>query len=65
MINTSHLILRRYALGYSQRELADIVGITKDHISRIECGKVSPRLCTIVSLCHALDTEPSKVILWD
>lgn len=65
MINTAHLILRRYALGYSQRELADEIGITKDHMSRIECGRVSPRLSTIVALCHALETEPSKVILWD
>jgi transcriptional regulator with XRE-family HTH domain len=65
MINTAHLILRRYAFGYSQRELADEIGITKDHMSRIECGRVSPRLSTIVALCRALETEPSKVILWD
>ena len=55
MINTGHIIRARYERDWSQRQLAD----------RIECGKVNPRLGTILALCHALETEPNKVIKWD
>ncbi len=39
----------------SQQELAHEIGMTFNTISSIECGKISPKLDTIVKLALALD----------
>lgn len=62
MINTGNIIRRRYEMDMTQTDLAHRIGITKDHVCRIECGRVSPKLSTIVSLCRILKLEPSEVI---
>lgn len=64
MIDTGYIIRGRYERNWSQRELADRIGITKDHMCRIECGKVNPRLKTIVALCEVLEIEPNRLIKW-
>ena len=62
MINTTHLTLRRYALRLTQKQVSEMVGVTRDHICRIERGKMIPKTKTLVALCRVLKTEPNKVI---
>lgn len=64
MINTDHMILRRYAKGMTQADLAHRAGLTKDHICRLECGKVNASLPTVIRLCDVLETEPNMMLLW-
>jgi len=64
MINNTHLILRRYALGMTQKQLAERVGIGKDQISRIESGRAMPSIKTLVTLCRTLQTNPNQVLIW-
>ena len=51
--------LRRDARGFTQRDLADRIGIEFGQISRYERGHVLPNAETVVSLAEALkiDTE--------
>lgn len=52
----------RKARGFSQRELAELVGITDNQICNLECGKMNPSLTTIVSLCSALGCSFNDLI---
>ena len=63
MIDTAHIIYRRYAKGMTQADLAHRAGLTKDHICRLECGKVNPSLPTLLKLCRVLDTNPNRVLV--
>ena len=49
------LVLARKELGLSQVQLAEKVGIVQSHLSKIESGKVSPQLSTLIRLCNALN----------
>ena len=53
----------RKASGFSQRELADLVGITDNQICNLECGKMNPSLTTIVSLCSILGCSFNDLIM--
>lgn len=48
---------RRKELGYSQRDLAKIVGMKQSAIARIESLAVVPKLDTVYRLCEALDLK--------
>jgi transcriptional regulator with XRE-family HTH domain len=48
------LIRARRANGWSQRELANRVGLPQVHISAIETGKVAPRFNTLLDLVRIL-----------
>ena len=66
MINKDHLLVRRMMMGYSQEELAEIVGMHHTTISAYETGRHRPCPDRIVRLCKALKTEPNKVLKgWD
>lgn len=43
--------------GMSQQELADKANLTQGEISRIETGRFSPRLETLMKLAQALETS--------
>lgn len=49
------LIQIRAEKGYSQKELADLIGIAASSISRYESGLHYPRFTTISILAHYLD----------
>ena len=53
----------RKARGFSQCELADLVGITDQQISNLESGKMNPSLTTIVSLCSVLGCSFNDLIM--
>ena len=45
----------RAAVGLSQAELAQMIGVTRQTISMIESGGYNPTLMLCLSICHALD----------
>jgi transcriptional regulator with XRE-family HTH domain len=52
LVNT--IYRRRIELGWTQRELADKVGLHQESIARIENGGTVPRLDTVYKLAFAL-----------
>jgi len=52
----------RQKADMSQSELADVAGIERKTINRIECGHFSPSLETLTRLCAALDTKLSAFL---
>lgn len=53
---------RRRELGLKQHELADLVGVTHQHISGIERGKTKqPENDTLQKLAHALKVKPQVI----
>lgn len=51
----------RLKRNLTTRELADISGISKTHISAIECGKTHPTLYAMCILAHAMQTDLSNL----
>lgn len=51
----------RAAKNMTQRELADVIGITWSQISRYEAGKAKPRLAILLKLAEALGTTPEAL----
>lgn len=47
----------RLKKGLKQEQLAQKVGLTQAHLSRIERGEVDPRLSTLIELIRILDLE--------
>ena len=50
----SAMIEKRNALGLSQRELAQLCGLPQSSIARIESGKTTPKLDTLLKIMHPL-----------
>lgn len=48
---------QRLAKGFSQRELAEIVGTTQSAIARLERGGRPPRIDTLLRIADALDCD--------
>ena len=55
--------IRREAFGYSQRELARLVGIQASHIAYLENGHRLPSLGLLVRLAKELNVRPGKLAL--
>lgn len=47
---------------WSQAKLADLAGVDRKTINRIENGHFSPALDTLVRLSVALDVEPAELL---
>ena len=50
----SDMIRQRSALGLSQRDLAELCDIPQSSIARIETGKITPRLDTLLKILKQL-----------
>lgn len=50
----SAMIEKRNALGISQRELAQLCRLPQSSIARIESGKTTPKLDTLLKIMHPL-----------
>ena len=48
------MIERRHLLKLSQRELAKLCGIPHSSVARIESGKTTPNLSTLLKIFHQL-----------
>ena len=51
----------RQEKGWTQKELASKIGITQNHVSRIEKDKMQPRRSTIKALAEAFEIEPDDL----
>lgn len=51
--------------GYSQRDLADIVGISESAISRYLYGQQVPKATVILNIAYALDCSVDELIDFD
>lgn len=47
--------------GLSQLELAEIIDISRTHMSRIEIADCAVSLDVVFSICDALDVSPAKL----
>ena len=54
---------RRKALGLSQEVLAEQVGLSKNHISNIECGRYLPTTKFIFQICNILGETPEYYLI--
>lgn len=54
----------RAAKDYSQQELADIVGVSRQTIAAIEKGDYNPTINLCIKLCKALDKTLDD-LFWD
>lgn len=54
----SRIRARRRHLGYSQQRLADLTGMSRQHLSTIEIGSVTPSPFFAARLADALQVSP-------
>ena len=54
---------RRKKLRLTQKKLAERVGLSAQHISRIERGELDIKLSTLMALCRELGLEISFKVL--
>lgn len=54
---------RRKVMGLSQESLAEQVGLSKNHISNIECGKYLPTTKLIMQICGILGETPDYYLI--
>lgn len=52
----------RIKKDYSQDDLAAILDVNRNHISRIECGRMNMSLKKITELADALDTNIENLL---
>lgn len=52
----------RITIGLSQLQLAEMAGIDRKTVNRIENNHFSPSIDTFLRLCHVLRVNPSMVI---
>lgn len=62
MVTLPRLRIFRERKALSQRELADLAGMTHTQISRIETGLSKPYPTTVRKLAHALGVEPFELM---
>jgi len=61
MIVTESTLKRlRNEAGLTQRELAELAGVSQAHIAKIERGRVDPRLSTVNKILQVLTTGKGK-----
>ena len=56
-----HLYDLRTQAGLTERQLAELSGVSKSQINQIEGGKGNPTIHTICALALALDVSPDKL----
>lgn len=52
----------RIRRALTQEELAQIAGLSKNAVNRLEVGKAEPRMSTLRKLAKALNVDPSELI---
>ncbi|TFE30806.1 helix-turn-helix transcriptional regulator [Cohnella luojiensis] len=51
----------RKAKGLTQLELAQLVGVTLEHIKSLEYGRVNPSTQLMFKICNALGSTPQNL----
>lgn len=57
------IMQRRKSLGLTQEDLAEKVGLSKNHLSNIECGKYLPTTQFIIQICNILGETPDYYLI--
>ncbi|WP_076346989.1 helix-turn-helix transcriptional regulator [Alicyclobacillus vulcanalis] len=55
------LTAARIDKGLSRRELANLIGVTPEHIRSLEYGRVKPSAPIMVKLCRVLECTPEQL----
>lgn len=58
----SIIIRRRESRGWSQEDFAEISGVERSYITRMEQGNNTPTLATIFKLSKALKIKPKRLV---
>jgi transcriptional regulator with XRE-family HTH domain len=48
-------------LGYRQSDVAELSGVSREHLSRLEAGICAPTRRTVRDLAQALGCEPAEI----
>ena len=56
------LVENRKRLGLSQYRLAQLTGLSREAVRKIEAGERVPTLHTFLLLCTALEADPAKLL---
>lgn len=59
----AHIASRRRRLGLSQMEVADIVGISQESLSRLESGLAAPKFHRLEKIADALQCSVSDLFV--
>lgn len=57
------IALRRLQQGLKQSELAELLGISNNHLCEIERGNHNPSVKLLVRICETLDATPDYFLL--
>lgn len=59
----SRIMQQRKACGYTQEQLAELVGLSKNHISSVERGISVPTTQFIFKICQVLGETPDYYLI--
>ena len=59
----ARIAARRKSLGLSQRQLAELLNVSNNHISNIERGREIPGFDTFIGICNELKVTPDYLLL--
>lgn len=65
LVLKNHLKIVRTEFGITQKDLADIVGVSRQTISSIENGQFNPTAKLALLLCIALDYKFEELFYFD
>ena len=54
---------KRKEMKLTQAQLAELINLSNNHVSHIECGSGKMSLDTLLTLCQALNTTPNEILL--
>ena len=57
------IMLKRKEKGFTQEELAERIGYSKNHLSSIERGKYTPATTFIIDICNVLGETPDYYLI--
>lgn len=61
----NHVKIARMKADFTQQELADVVGITRQTVSLIEKGKYNPSLKLCLQICYAVNAKLDEIFWID
>lgn len=54
---------RRKEIGMKQNELAEIIGVSNNHLSCLENGKENPSVDVLFKICNVLEVTPDYLLM--
>lgn len=55
----------RKARGISQENLADMLGVSRQAVSKWETGETQPEMANLLALCSILEVSPNQLMGWE